>query len=318
MKKGLINIGISLVGSIVLFAIITLLINMGILDSYYARILTIVCINIIMAVSLNLIVGFTGQLALGHAGFMSIGGYTAAMFTMKLHLPFLIVIIIGGIFAAAVGVLIGLPILRLKGDYLAITTLGLGEIIRVAIQNLDSLGGASGLPGIPYKSTFPWVYFIMVGSILIVYNIIHSTHGRAMISVREDEIAAEAMGINTTKYKILAFSIGAFFAGVGGGLYAHYIMFMDPTSFNFLKSFDFVTYVVLGGMGSLTGSILSAGALTFLPEVLRAFNDYRMVLYPIALILIMRFRPQGLMGSKELSLKVFNNLLKRSDKNGNA
>lgn len=310
---------LSLLGAVILFLIIDQLIKRGVLDPYYARILTIVCINIIMAVSLNLIVGFTGQLALGHAGFMSIGGYAAAMFTLKLHLPFLIVIIIGGLFAAFVGVLIGLPILRLKGDYLAITTLGLGEIIRVAIQNLDSLGGASGLPGIPYKSTFIWVYFIMVVSILIIYNIIHSTQGRAMISVREDEIAAEAMGINTTKYKIIAFAIGAFFAGVGGGLYAHYIMFMDPLSFNFLKSFDFVTYVVLGGMGSLTGSVLSAGILTFLPEVLRALNDYRMVFYPIALILIMRFRPQGLMGSKELSFKVFNNLLgKRSDKNGNA
>lgn len=318
MKKGWTNIILSLLASIALFGIITALINTGILDSYYARILTVVCINIIMAVSLNLIIGFTGQLALGHAGFMSIGGYTAAMFTLKLGLPFPVVIILGGIFAAAVGVLIGLPILRLKGDYLAITTLGLGEIIRVAVQNLDSLGGASGLPGIPYKSTFPWVYFIMVLSILVIYNIIHSTQGRAMISVREDEIAAEAMGINTTKYKILAFAIGAFFAGIGGGLYAHYIMFMDPLSFNFLKSFDFVTYVVLGGMGSLTGSVLSAGVLTFLPEVLRAFNDYRMILYPIALILIMRFRPQGLMGSKELSLKVFNNLLNRSDKNGNA
>jgi branched-chain amino acid transport system permease protein len=247
---------------------------------------------------------------------MSIGAYTAAMFTMKLHMPFLFALIIGGIFAAIIGVLIGLPILRLKGDYLAITTLGLGEIIRVAIENLDALGGAGGLTKIPQKTTFAWVFFIMVATVLVIYRIINSSQGRAMISVREDEIAAEAMGINITKYKIIAFSIGAFFAGIGGGLFAHYLCFLDPKSFNFLRSFDIVTYVVLGGMGSLTGSVISAGLLTFLPEVLRALSDWRMIIYPIALILIMRFRPQGLLGSKELSLKVFENLFKRGDKNG--
>jgi branched-chain amino acid transport system permease protein len=316
MSKDYKKTGIFLVAAFLVYIIITALFHFNILDSYYASVLTLVCINIIMAVSLNLIIGFTGQLALGHAGFMSIGGYAAAMFTLKLHVPFLIAIIIGGIFAAVIGILIGLPILRLKGDYLAITTLGLGEIIRVAIQNLDFLGGASGLPGIPLKSTFEWVFAIMVVTILIIYRIIHSSQGRAMISVREDEIAAEAMGINTTKYKIVAFALGSFFAGVGGGLYAHFFTYMDPVSFNFLKSFDIVTYVVLGGMGSLTGSVISAGLLTFLPEVLRAFNDYRMIIYPIALILIMRFRPQGLLGSKELSFKVFDNLFKRGDKDG--
>lgn len=315
MRKDLKKTGIFLAASVVIYFLIRVLIRYDVLDPYYERILTLVCINIILAVSLNLIIGFTGQLALGHAGFMSIGGYTAAMFTLKMHMPFLLALIMGGVFACAIGILIGLPILRLRGDYLAITTLGLGEIIRVAIQNLDCVGGASGLPGIPMKTTFLWVFAIMVVVLLIIYRTIHSTQGRAMISVREDEIAAEAMGINTTKYKILAFGIGAFFAGIAGGLYAHYIMFMDPVSFNFLKSFDIVTYVVLGGMGSLTGSVLSAGLLTFLPEVLRAFNDYRMIIYPIALILIMRFRPQGLLGSKELSLKVFDNLFKRGDKN---
>lgn len=314
MKKELLKTGIFLIGSLFVYLLIKGLIYVGILDPYYARILTLACINIIMAVSLNLIIGFTGQFSIGHAGFMSIGGYTAAVITMHMHAPFLVSLIAGGLFACAIGILVGLPILRLRGDYLAITTLGLGEIIRVVIQNIDYVGGASGLPGIPYKSTFEWVYAIMVVTLLVIYNVIHSSQGRAMISVREDEIAAEAMGINTTKYKIYAFAIGAFFAGIGGGLYAHYIMYMDPVSFNWLKSFDIVTYVVLGGMGSLTGSVISAGLLTLLPEVLRAFNDYRLIVYPIALILIMRFRPQGLLGSKELSLKTFENLFRRGDK----
>lgn len=317
MKKDYINSIIFLAASAVVYFIITGLIKVGVVDPYIARILTLVCINIILAVSLNLIIGFTGQLALGHAGFMSIGGYTAAIFTMKMHTPFLFALIAGGIFAGLIGLLIGIPILRLKGDYLAITTLGLGEIIRVAIQNIDYVGGASGLPGIPPKTNFAWVFFIMVIVILVIKRIVNSSQGRAMISVREDEIAAEAMGINTAKYKIMAFTAGSFFAGVAGGLYAHYIMFMDPNSFNFLRSFDIVTYVVLGGMGSLTGSIISAGVLTYLPEALRAFSDYRMIVYPIALIVIMRFRPQGLLGSKELSLKVFRDFGRRS-KNGAA
>jgi branched-chain amino acid transport system permease protein len=314
MKKELKSTGIMLVLSIVFYFVISLLIKKEIVDAYYARILMLVGINIILAVSLNLIIGFTGQLALGHAGFMAIGGYAAALLTLKLHTPFLVALVLGGLLAAVIGVLIGLPILRLKGDYLAITTLGLGEIIRVAIQNIDAIGGASGLAGIPPYTTFAWVFFLTVITVLIVYNIIHSSQGRAMISVREDEIAAEAMGINTTKYKIIAFAIGAFFAGIGGGLYAHYIMFMDPGSFNFLKSFDIVTFVVLGGMGSLTGSILSAGILTFLPEVLRTFSEYRMIIYPIALILIMRFRPQGLLGSNELSFKMFKGFSKGGGK----
>ena len=274
----------------------------------------LICINIILAVSLNLIIGFTGQLTLGHAGFMSIGAYAASMFTIHMHTPFPIALLIGGIFAGAVGFLIGLPTLRLKGDYLAITTLGFGEIIRVVITNIDQLGGGRGLSGIPAKTTFAWVFFIMVGSMLLIYNVVRSSQGRAMMSVREDEIAAEAMGINTTKYKIMAFVIGSFLAGIAGGLFAHYLRFIKPEQFNFLKSVDIVTYVVMGGMGSLTGSALSTSILTVLPEGLRFLSDYRMVIYPIALIIIMRFRPQGLMGSSELSLDVFNKFSKGSDK----
>lgn len=314
MNKEIKNTLLFVVFSVIVFFLINQLITTEVIDAYYARIIIIICINVILAVSLNLILGFTGQLTLGHAGFMSIGAYASAMFTMHYYVPFPVALIIGGLFAGVIGLIIGFPILRLKGDYLAITTLGFGEIIRVVIVNIDQLGGGRGLPGIPPKTTLPWVFFIMVFTILVVYNIIRSSQGRAMKSVREDEIAAEAMGINTTKYKIIAFVIGSFFAGVAGGLFSHLMMYIKPEQFDFLKSVDIVTYVVMGGMGSLTGSLFSAGILTYLPEALRGLSNYRMIIYPIALILIMRFRPQGLMGSSELSFSLFSNLRKGSGK----
>ncbi|MDV3427786.1 MAG: branched-chain amino acid ABC transporter permease [Bacillota bacterium] len=290
------------------YLILFYMIKEKIINSYKTQILIIVGINIILACSLNLILGFTGQLTLGHAGFMSIGGYTAAMMTLKFHLPFPLALIAGGAFAAFVSYLFGLPILRLKGDYLAISTLGFGEIVRVIIVNLDFLGGPRGLAGIPKKTTFTWVYIITVLTVIIIYNLIKSTYGRGMISVREDEIASEAMGINTTKYKLMAFVLGGFFAGVAGGLYGHLIMFLDPKTFNFLKSMDILIYVVFGGMGSISGSILSASILTYLPEVLRSFSDLRLIIYSMLIIILMLFRPEGLMGSKELSLKTFRGL----------
>lgn len=305
INKKTILVALALVlGYIILFT----LIKTNVINPYKSQILIIIGINIILAASLNLIIGFTGQLALGHAGFMSIGGYTAAMMTLKFHVPFPLALIIGGLFAALISYLFGLPILRLKGDYLAISTLGFGEIIRVIIVNLDFLGGPRGLAGIPKRTTFTWVYVITVLTVLIIYNIINSTFGRAMISVREDEIASESMGINTTKYKLLAFVIGGFFAGVAGGLYAHLIMFLDPKSFDFMKSMDILIYVVFGGMGSISGSILSASILTYLPEVLRSIADLRMILYAVLIIVLMLFRPEGLMGSKELSLNTFRKL----------
>lgn len=302
------------------FIIITLLINFEILNGYVSQVLIVIGINIILAVSLNLVIGFTGQLALGHAGFMSIGGYAAAIISLKLNAPFIVALLLGGLVAALLGYLIGLPILRLKGDYLAITTLGFGEIIRVVIINLDVLGGPRGLQ-VPLKTDFTWVYFAVIFAVIVIKNIINSSQGRAMIAIREDEIAAEAMGINTTKFKVRAFVIAAFFAGIAGGLYAHFYMFMDPGSFNFLRSFEILTYVVLGGMGSLSGSIIAAAVLTALSEILRNFNDYRMVVYALSLVLLMIFRPQGIMGNKELSLKIFGDIEKklfksRGDKNG--
>lgn len=289
------------IGMIALYSIFFLLIQTGTLNPYYGQILIVLGINIILAVSLNLVIGFTGQLALGHAGFMSIGGYTAAIMSLNYHLPFVLSLIIGGVVSAVIGFLIGMPILRLKGDYLAITTLGFGEIIRVAIVNMDFLGGPRGLAGIPKKTNFTWVYFITIFTVIVIYNIIRSPYGRAMLSIREDEIASESMGINTTKYKMMAFVIASFFAGIAGGLYAHQFMFLDPKSFDFIKSFEILTFVVFGGMGSLSGSIIATTFLTYLPEILRTFAEYRMIIYAASLVILMLFRPQGIMGNKEIN-----------------
>lgn len=312
MKEHIKKTIIFVIAALILYGILFFVIKNGIINNYKIQIIMLVGINIILALSLNLIIGFTGQLALGHACFMAIGAYTSAVLTVNFHMPFIVSIIGGGLVAGLAGFLIGLPTLRLRGDYLAITTLGFGEIVRVIITNIDYLGGARGFVNIPPKSTFTWVYFAVVVTFLVIYNIIHSSNGRAMISVREDEIAAEAMGINTTKYKIEAFVIGSFFAGIAGVLFAHLYMFIDPSGFTFMKSIEIVIFVVLGGMGSITGSILSAGVLTVLSEFLRDFADYRMVFYSVLLIVMMLFRPQGLMGTKEFSL----GFLKKKNKVG--
>lgn len=260
-------------------------------------------INIILAVSLNLIVGFTGQLALGHAGFMAIGAYVSAVLTMKVGFPFLPSILIGALAACFVGLLIGLPTLRLRGDYLAIATLGFGEIIRGLLINIDYVGGAAGMNGIPKLTTWPWLFAFTVASVLLIKNFIDSTHGRACIAIRENEIAADVMGINTTRYKVLAFSIGAFFAGIAGGLYAHYFYLIRPATFNFMRSFDALVMVVFGGLGSITGSVIAAGAVTILNAALQSFGALRMIIYAALLVVVMIFRPQGLLGTKEFTLK---------------
>ena len=289
--------------SVVLFGLLSLLINIGVINAYYSQLLMNICINVILALSANLIISYTGQLTLGHSAFMAIGAYAGAVMTIRLHLPFFLALLAGGLVAALFGFLIGLPTLRLKGDYLAITTLGFCQIIVVVIQNLSPLGGAQGLTGIPPKTTFAWAFFSMVVTVLILWNIVHSNHGRSMISVREDEIAAEAMGINTTRYKIMAFTIGAFFAGLGGGLYAHMMMFIDPNTFNFFKSIDFLIYVVVGG-GGFVGCIASTSVLTVLPEFLRFLGNYRMVVYPVLLIAIMILRERRLLPSRFIKFRL--------------
>lgn len=306
---------LTIIGVILAYVIIYGLTKTKVINSYYAGIINLALINIMLAVSLNLIVGFTGQLCLGHAGFMSIGAYLSAILTQKAELPFIVSIFIGAIIACIIAALIGYPTLRLTGDYFAITTLAFCEIIRIVIMNIDFIGGARGLTGIPKKTNFTIAFIFAVVTIVIIYNIIHSSQGRAMLSVRENEIAAESMGINAFKYKIMAFVIGAFFAGLAGGLYSHYMGYIQPTTFDFNKSIDYLTFVVFGGMGSLSGSIIATIILTFLPELLRGFQNFRMVLYPLALIVLMIFRPQGLLGDKEISLKVFK--LDKLKKNSN-
>lgn len=277
----------------VVLVVLQVLITTGIFNDYINHVLITICINIMLALSANLIINISGQLTLGHTAFEAIGAYVAAVASMHAHLPFVLALIVGALSAAVCGVLIGLPTLRLKGDYLAITTLGFCQIVVVVFQNIPALGGAQGLTGIPPRTNFIWVFVCAMLTVFFLYNLVHSRHGRAMISVREDEIAAQSMGINTTEYKIMAFTIGAFFAGLAGGLYAHFMMFIEPNSFNFLQSVNVVIYVVLGGAGSFIGCITSTTVLTLLQEVLRPLGGLDMVIYPFLLICIMLLRVRG-------------------------
>ncbi len=297
-KKNIISLAVILA----VYFIVQFFISNGSINDYIFTNVVLIGINIILALGLNLITGFTGQFSLGHAGFMSIGAYICAIVTAKLGLPFAIGIILAAISAAVIGFLIGLPTLRLKGDYLAIATLGFGEIIKNIFFNIDYVGGASGFNDIPFYTNWTWLYFSVVLTVVVVNNFIKSYAGRACIAIREDETAAEAMGVNTTNYKILAFVIGAFFAGIAGALYANYICLLKPDSFGFLKSIDILVIVVFGGMGSITGSIFGAIALTVISAFLQSFPELRMVIYSLILFFIMIYRPQGLMGTKEFSL----------------
>jgi branched-chain amino acid transport system permease protein len=287
----------------------------GMIDEYTAQVLTLGGINVIVALSLNLATGFAGQLVLGQAGFMAVGAYTTAVLVTRWQTPLLAAVGCGGVVAALCGLVIGFPALRLRGDYLAIVTLGFGEIIRTTLVNLEGLtGGAAGLKGIPaFTETlllrptvaFIWVYAFMAGTLLLVADLINSAPGRAVLAVREDEIAADAMGINVFYYKMLAFTFAAGLAGIAGSLYAPFFRYLNPTMFNFLKSVDFLIIAVLGGLGSITGTVCAGFGLTYLQELLRLVNDYRMVVYPLLLILLMLFRPTGLLGGRELNMARF-------------
>ncbi len=294
---------IILIAILLAFGIVQALISAGIIKSFYEITIAAICINIILAVSLNLVTGFTGQFSLGHAGFMSIGAYTCAIINMHMNSTtgFLVGTLTGALLAMLVGILVGIPTLRLRGDYLAIATLGMAEIIRVLFLNMKITNGAAGLFGIPRFTSWLWLYLFTAGSIILINNFIKSSHGRACISIREDEIAAESMGINTTKYKVMAFAIGAFFAGVAGALYSSYFYVIKPDLFGFLKSIDILVIVVLGGMGSLTGSVIAAVVLAVISTFLQSFTAVRMIVYAALLVIIMIFRPQGLMGTKEIN-----------------
>ncbi|MFD6441295.1 branched-chain amino acid ABC transporter permease [Peribacillus sp. NPDC060186] len=286
--------------SLIFFAVIQVLIGGGSLNPFYQNTLMFIGINIILAASLHLIIGVTGQFSIGHAGFLAVGAYASAVITMKLQMPFTVALIVGGLVAALAGLIIGIPSLRLKGDYLAIATLGFGEIVRIMLLNIDYVGGASGMQ-VSHLTTWPWVFASVLVTIIVIRNFTSSTHGRACISIREDETAADSMGINTTYYKVVAFAIGAFFAGIAGGLYAHNFYIIQPSNFGFLKSFDILILVVLGGLGSLSGAVLAAILLTIVTTFLQDYPETRMIIYSLVLIVMMLYRPQGLMGTKEIT-----------------
>jgi branched-chain amino acid transport system permease protein len=287
-----------------------------VLPDYFSQILVYGCINAVLAVALNWVNGLSGQFSLGPAGFMAVGAYTAASVNVFLlsglhgtfvgdQVALILSLLAAALVSGLVGYLVGLPTLRLRGDYLAIVTLGFGEIIRVVILNIQSVGGARGFIGIPGSTTAFLVVFVLGLCVLATHRFIRSSHGRALLAVRENEIAAEAMGVNTTVFKVNIFVISSAVTGVAGGLFAHYLQYINPSSFDFMKSVEIVIMVVLGGMGSISGSILAAFLLTLLPEALRPLQaitgvDLRMVIYSLSLILMMLWRPKGLFGRKEL------------------
>ena len=290
-----------LVFALVIYGIIMGLTSAGMLSAFWQLNLIFAGINIILAASLNLINGYTGQFSLGHAGFMAVGAYVGVVLTTNFQMAFPVAILAGGVTAGLLGALIGLPTLRLRGDYLAIATLGLGEIVRIVIINVPYVGGAAGFKGIPHHTDFTWVFCLMLVTLFIIKNFVTSRHGRACLAIRENEIAAESMGVNTTRYKVLAFSIGAFFAGVAGVLFGHNMYILSPASFTFMQSFNILIMVVMGGLGSMTGSIAGALVVTFLSAALASFPNARMIIYALALILLMFYRPQGLFGYVEVT-----------------
>ncbi len=316
---------VAVIGLAVLFLALYLADNAGMLGNYEKGILVQCCFVIVMVTSLNLATGFLGQIALGHAGFMAVGAYTSALVTKAIAnavkagamapmdplLQFLIGLICGALMAAVFGLFVGIPALRLRGDYLAIITLGFGEIIRVVIQNLKFAGsngfdqGQAGQPliGIPKMNNLYILFWIVAICVGLMFAFVRSKYGRAIMAIREDDIASGSVGVNNTYYKVLTFTVSAFFAGVGGAIFAaRGIGTISPADFSFWKSTEYVIMVVLGGMGSLTGSVIAAVALSILSEMLRVFSDYRMLVYSVVLVLVMIFRPIGLCGNYEFSL----------------
>lgn len=293
-----------------LFALVTfivglVLINTGIINYYYRLTLYSIMINIILAVSLNLVIGVCGQFSLGHAGFMCVGAYSGAILTKMMPnvLGLILGILVGFLISALLALVVSIPTLRLKGDYLAIATLGFAEIIRIVVQNMKITNGAAGLSGIPQLTNWTILFVAVIISLVVIGNFTRSAPGRACISIREDEIASEAMGINTTKYKVLAFVIGALLASMAGALFATNFFIIKPDQFNFNRSIDILVMVVFGGMGSMTSSIIAAVVIGLLNMFLQNFSDIRMIIYGAALVAIMIFKPTGLFGNREFSLK---------------
>ncbi|HGP8927839.1 TPA: branched-chain amino acid ABC transporter permease [Streptococcus pneumoniae] len=300
------------------YSLISVLVSVGVLNLFYVQILQQIGINIILAVGLNLIVGFSGQFSLGHAGFMAIGAYAAAIIGSKspTYGAFFGAMLVGALLSGAVALLVGIPTLRLKGDYLAVATLGVSEIIRIFIINGGSLtNGAAGILGIPNFTTWQMVYFFVVITTIATLNFLRSPIGRSTLSVREDEIAAESVGVNTTKIKIIAFVFGAITASIAGSLQAEFIGSVVPKDYTFINSINVLIIVVFGGLGSITGAIVSAIVLGILNMLLQDVASVRMIIYALALVLVMIFRPGGLLGTWELSLSRFFKKSKKEEQN---
>lgn len=287
------------------FILSILIPQFGILDAYVQIIVIYVGINIILAVSLNLINGYMGEFSVGHAGFMAVGAYVSALLTTQLIPPdlkvwlFPLVVLAGGVGAAVVGLVVAIPSFKTRGDYLAIVTLAFLMIVKSVIENIEAIGGPRGIPGIDRLTTLPWTYVWTVLAIWVIRNFVYSNYGRGVLSIREDEIASDLMSVNTRQTKMLAFTLSSFFAGIAGALFAHVLQFISPRVFDIVKSTDILIMVYLGGIGSIGGSILGASIYTILLEVLRPLGMWRMVLMPLVLVLLMLYRPRGIMGLKE-------------------
>jgi branched-chain amino acid transport system permease protein len=284
--------------------------RLEILDQYIQLILIYVGINIILTVSLNLINGYMGEFSVGHAGFMAIGAYIASLLTVQAfpagaqNLLFPLAILAGGIGAALIGFLVAIPSFKTRGDYLAIVTLAFGMIVKSCLENIDAVGGPRGFLGMDKLTTLPWVFFWTVLSVWVIRNLVYSKFGRGVLSIREDEIAASLMSVNTRQVKIIAFVVSSFFAGIAGGLFAHALQFINPRMFDILKSTDILIMVYLGGIASIAGSIIGAIIYTILLEILRPMGVWRMVLMPLMLVLLMIYRPRGIMGLREAKMFV--------------
>jgi branched-chain amino acid transport system permease protein len=288
--------------------LIALVLPLIIRDNYVQRLVIMVGVYSILALSLNLVAGYTGQLSIGHAAFYGIGAYVSAILSIEMHIPFWFALPIAGVVAAALGLVVGIPSLRLRGDYLAIVTIAFGEVIRLIFLNwVGVTRGPMGIPGIPKPSLFGVVlrdnasfYYLMLVllgfTIFVVYRIVNSRLGRALVAIRDDEVAARATGIDITRLKVLVFVVGAFFAGIAGSYYAHFMTYINPDNFIYMESVTILCMVVLGGIGSIPGSILGAAILTLAPELLRNAIQFRMVLFGATMVLLMLFRPQGFLG----------------------
>ncbi|MFI5167895.1 MAG: branched-chain amino acid ABC transporter permease [Thermoanaerobaculales bacterium] len=280
--------------------------RLGLLNPYVQLIVMYVGINIILTVSLNLINGFMGEFSVGHAGFMAVGAYTAALLTMRAFPAeltawlFPLAVLAGGLAAALVGVVVAIPSFKTRGDYLAIVTLAFNMIVKSAIENIEAIGGPRGIPGIEKLTTLPWTFAWTVLAVWVIRNFIYSAYGRGVLAIREDEVAADLMSVNTRHVKMLAFVVSSFFAGVAGALFAHLLQFINPRVFDILKSTDVLIMVYLGGIGSIAGSIVGGTVYTVLLEVLRPLGVWRMVMMPLVLVVLMLYRPKGMLGFKEL------------------